>query len=91
MAAGLGADFDPFGNETNFVLGNMLFGDVGVTAYAGAGTIPKNKNFFAPPQLPWAVEAYHGRARSTLSRKGVELWKAANAVSDARDKVSPLW
>ncbi|TIL65248.1 ferritin-like domain-containing protein [Mesorhizobium sp.] len=87
-AAGLGSDFDPFGNETNFVLGGMLFEDVGVTAYAGAATVLKNKDFLAAAAGILAVEAYHmGMARSTLYRKGEEAWKVANAVSDARDKI----
>ncbi|CAN7733222.1 ferritin-like domain-containing protein [Ensifer adhaerens] len=87
-AAGLGKDFDPFGNEMHFVLGGMLFEDVGVTAYAGAATVLKNKDFLAAAAGILAVEAYHmGMARSTLYRMGEEAWKAANAVSDARDKI----
>jgi len=86
-AAGL-ADFDPFGNEMNFVLGGMLFEDVGVTAYAGAATVLKNKDFLAAAAGILAVEAYHmGMARSTLYRMGEAAWTAANAVSDARDKI----
>jgi hypothetical protein len=87
-AAGLGADFDAFGNEMNFVLGGMLFEDVGVTAYAGAATVLKNKDFLAAAAGILAVEAYHmGMARSTLYRMGEPAWNAANAVSDARDKI----
>ncbi|MEI9403785.1 ferritin-like domain-containing protein [Mesorhizobium argentiipisi] len=87
-AAGLGADFDPFGNQMNFVLGGMLFEDVGVTAYAGAATVLKNKEFLAAAAGILAVEAYHmGMARSSLYRMGEKAWKAANAVSDARDKI----
>ncbi|MDK1385470.1 ferritin-like domain-containing protein [Sinorhizobium sp. 8-89] len=87
-AAGLGENFDPFGNEMNFVLGGMLFEDVGVTAYAGAATVLKNKDFLAAAAGILAVEAYHmGMARSTLYRMGEQAWKAANAVSDARDKI----
>jgi hypothetical protein len=87
-AAGLGEDFYPFGNEMNFVLGGMLFEDVGVTAYAGAATVLKNKDFLAAAAGILAVEAYHmGMARSTLYRMGEKAWEAANAVSDARDKI----
>ncbi|APG88970.1 ferritin-like domain-containing protein [Sinorhizobium americanum] len=87
-AAGLGEDFDPFGNEMNFVLGGMLFEDVGVTAYAGAATVLKNEEFLAAAAGILAVEAYHmGMARSTLYRMGETAWKAAAAVSDARDKI----
>ncbi|MER8830385.1 ferritin-like domain-containing protein [Mesorhizobium sp. M0938] len=87
-AAGLGDDFDPFGNQMNFVLGGMLFEDVGVTAYAGAATVLKNKDFVAAAAGILAVEAYHmGMARSSLYRMGEDAWKAANAVSDARDKI----
>ncbi|PDT80181.1 ferritin-like domain-containing protein [Sinorhizobium sp. BJ1] len=87
-AAGLGETFDPFGNEMNFVLGGMLFEDVGVTAYAGAATVLKNEDYLAAAAGILAVEAYHmGMARSTLYRMGEQAWKAANAVSDARDKI----
>jgi hypothetical protein len=88
QAAGFGPDFDPFGNEMNFVLGGMLFEDVGVTAYNGAATVLKNKDFLAAAAGILAVEAYHmGMARSTLYRMGEEAWNAANAVSDARDAI----
>ncbi|WEX76138.1 ferritin-like domain-containing protein [Sinorhizobium numidicum] len=88
QAAGLGENFDPFGNEMNFVLGGMLFEDVGVTAYAGAATVLRNEDFLAAAAGILAVEAYHmGMARSTLYRMGEQAWKAANAISDARDKI----
>jgi hypothetical protein len=87
-AAGLGADFDPFGNEMNFLLGGMLFEDVGVTAYAGAATKLQKKENLAAAAGILAVEAYHmGMARSQLYRMGEKAWTAANAVSDARDKI----
>jgi hypothetical protein len=87
-AAGLGSDFDPFSNETNFLLGGMLFEDVGVTAYKAAAPLIKKKEFLEAAAGILAVEAYHmGMARSQLYMKGDEAQKAANAISKARDKL----
>ena len=88
QAAGLPADFDPFANDMSVLLGGMLFEDVGVTAYAGAAPLIKKKEFVEAAAGILAVEAYHmGMARSQLYLMGEQAWKAANAISDARDKV----
>jgi hypothetical protein len=81
-------DFDPFANEMGFLLGGMLFEDVGVTAYAGAASLIKNKEFLDAAARILAVEAYHmGMARSHLYEMGDKAHKAANAISTARDKL----
>ncbi|WP_027576817.1 ferritin-like domain-containing protein [Bradyrhizobium sp. WSM1743] len=88
QAAGLPADFDPFADDMSVLLGGMLFEDVGVTAYAGAAPLLKNKEFVEAAAGILAVEAYHmGMARSQLYLMGEKAWTAANAISDARDQV----
>jgi hypothetical protein len=88
QAAGLPADFDPFADDMGVLLGGMLFEDVGVTAYAGAAPLLKKKEFVEAAAGILAVEAYHmGMARSQLYMMGEEAWNAANAISDARDKL----
>ena len=81
-------EFDPFANDMNFLLGGMLFEDVGVTAYAGAAPILKKEEFVEAAAGILAVEAYHmGMARSQLYAMGEKAQKAANAISAARDKL----
>jgi hypothetical protein len=88
QAAGLPADFDPFKDDMSVLLGGMLFEDVGVTAYAGAASLIKKKEFVEAAAGILAVEAYHmGMARSQLYAMGEQAWQAANALSDARDKI----
>src|SRR5687768_5224492 len=87
-AAGLGDNFDPFASEMNFYLGGMLMEDVGVTAYHGAAPLLTSKTNLDAAAGILAVEAYHmGMARSTLYRMGTAARNAANAISDARDRL----
>ncbi len=88
IAAGLiqqGQTFDPFADETSFLLGAFIFEDVGVTAYKGAAPLLRNKTVLEAAAGILAVEAYHaGIIRHILY--SIRQSKAAKAISDLRDR-----
>ncbi len=90
------ATFNPFADETSFVLGAFVFEDVGVTAYNGAGPLltDKTTNLAAAGSIV-AVEAYHaGLVRDLLvyldDGTAMGTIATANAIAALRGKASSV-
>src|SRR5215207_5427480 len=91
QAAGFGDTFNPFTDELNFILGGMLFEDVGVTGYKGATPLIQDKTKQGDIAGILAVEAYHmGMARSLLYQAGPTAQQAANAITASRGVLNDM-
>lgn len=89
-AAGLpnAENFDPFANQTNFLLAAYIFEDVGVTAYKGGAPFITNPTFLSAAAGILAAEAYHaGLVRTVLYSLGMEVRGITDAISGARDSL----
>jgi hypothetical protein len=81
--AGLGSDFNAYGNDLSFLLAAYVFEDVGVTAYHGAAPLISNKAILDKAAGILAVEAYHaGLIRTVLFANGAT--SETQAISNLR-------
>ena len=87
QVAGLPTPFNPFANDTNFLLGAYIFEDVGVTAYHGAAPLVQNKQILAAAAGILGTEAYHASLiRTNLFQLGQAA--ATAKISAVRAKLS---
>ncbi len=85
--AGLPTPFDPFANQTNFLLGAYMLEDVCVSALHGAAPLIKNKNVLNGSAGLLGVEAYQaGAIRTMLYQMGQGA--ATEAISTLRANAS---
>lgn len=84
---GAGAAFNPYANDTNFLLGAFILEDVVVTAYKGLIPLIASPAYINAVFGLLATEAYQaGAIRTTLYAKGLQT--QADALSGARDKLN---
>ena len=87
LAVGLSPGFNPFTDETSFLLGAFAFEDVGVTAYTGAAGLLSSNNFLTAAEL-LGVEAYHaGSIRTLIAQVGGGVLSIANLIAAGRAMV----
>ena len=86
QVATIGDSFDPFVDDTSFLLGAFIFEDVGVTAYRGGSTKISNRSYLKAAAGILAVEALHaGEVRAMLFATGGDAVATAEKISNLRD------
>ncbi|MFT3977260.1 MAG: ferritin-like domain-containing protein [Sphingomonas bacterium] len=88
---GSGAQFDPYGSDTNFLLAAFFLQDLAVSAYQGMFPLISSQTFREAVAGLMAAEAHHAALiRTTLYQNSAAtpaLLDMANAISNYRDSL----
>ncbi|WP_237481964.1 ferritin-like domain-containing protein [Lichenibacterium dinghuense] len=89
-AANIPGTFNPYADDTSFLLAAYIFEDVGVTAYNGAAPFITNKSYLAAAASILGVEAYHAATIRTalFSQQNGTVTGITGLISALRAKLS---
>jgi len=83
--AGIGATFNPFASEDNFLVGAFVFEDLVVTAFHGLANMFAGRNLAVAVTGVMGADAYHaGELRTVIPELAAQYLTYANQISTLR-------
>lgn len=83
-------NFNPYANDTNFLLGSYVFEDVGVTAYHGALALLQNRAYIVAASGILAAESYHAAIirTSLFAQQNQQIANLTGAIANIRSALA---
>lgn len=85
-----GAPFNPYANDTNFLLGSYVFEDVGITAYHGALALLQNRAYIVAASGILSAESYHAAIirTSLFALQNQQVSNLTQAIAQTRSALA---